>query len=68
MDIKRTMFLLLTKNLETGFSNSAMLITSFHILKRMGARNIDQIWNLVLSCKNCNRGEDGKFEKVSDEF
>ena len=52
--------------IETGFLTLAMLITSFPILKRMGARNIDQIWNLVLSCKNCNRGEDGKFEKVPD--
>lgn len=53
--------------IETGFSNSCDVDHFFpHILKRMGARNIDQIWNLVLSCKNCNRGEDGKFEKVPD--
>lgn len=26
--------------------------------------NINGVWNLVLACKNCNRGEDGKFSKV----
>jgi hypothetical protein len=26
--------------------------------------NIDGVWNLVLSCKDCNRGFDGKFAKV----
>ncbi|KDN24597.1 hypothetical protein MBO_08462 [Moraxella bovoculi 237] len=26
--------------------------------------NVDGIWNLVLSCAQCNRGEQGKFEKV----
>ena len=26
--------------------------------------NLDGIWNLVLSCKDCNRGEAGKFEKI----
>ena len=25
---------------------------------------IDGIWNLVLSCNRCNRGEDGKFAKA----
>lgn len=26
--------------------------------------NIDGVWNLVLSCRDCNRGFDGKFAKV----
>jgi len=26
--------------------------------------NFDGVWNLVLACKNCNRGADGKFAKV----
>lgn len=26
--------------------------------------NINGVWNLVLSCKNCNRGENGKFAKL----
>jgi len=26
--------------------------------------NLNGIWNLVLSCKECNRGEDGKFASV----
>ena len=26
--------------------------------------NLNGVWNLVLSCKNCNRGADGKFARV----
>ncbi len=26
--------------------------------------NLDGVWNLVLSCKQCNRGKGGKFERV----
>ncbi len=25
---------------------------------------MDGVWNLVLSCKECNNGEDGKFAKL----
>jgi hypothetical protein len=25
---------------------------------------LDGVWNLVLSCKECNNGEDGKFAKL----
>lgn len=28
--------------------------------------NINGVWNLVLACKDCNRGENGKFERVPD--
>jgi hypothetical protein len=36
-----------------------------HILKASVAIGpIDGIWNLVLSCKSCNRGESGKFARV----
>jgi len=28
--------------------------------------NLNGTWNLVLSCKECNRGEDGKFASVPD--
>lgn len=28
--------------------------------------NINGVWNLVLSCRDCNRGEDGKFAKVPE--
>lgn len=28
--------------------------------------NINGVWNLVLSCKSCNRGENGKFAKLAD--
>ncbi|MCB0345172.1 MAG: hypothetical protein KDD66_08635, partial [Bdellovibrionales bacterium] len=26
--------------------------------------NIDGVWNLVLACKECNRGEGGKFDRI----
>lgn len=28
--------------------------------------NFDGVWNLVLACPRCNRGEDGKFARVPD--
>ena len=28
--------------------------------------NINQVWNLVLSCKECNRGSLGKFDKIPE--
>jgi 5-methylcytosine-specific restriction endonuclease McrA len=36
------------------------------LLKGFGFSNLDQVWNLVLSCKDCNRGEQGKFERIPD--
>ena len=36
-----------------------------HILKGSGiAEPIDGVWNLVLACQNCNRGEKGKFAQL----
>jgi hypothetical protein len=36
-----------------------------HILKEHNiARPIDGVWNLVLACRDCNRGENGKFAKL----
>lgn len=36
-----------------------------HMLKGyLPDANLDGVWNLVLACKNCNRGHRGKFEKV----
>ena len=36
-----------------------------HILKRITSTiSIDGIWNLVLACKDCNRGIGGKFDRV----
>lgn len=36
-----------------------------HTLKHHGFSNIvDGVWNLVLSCQDCNRGEGGKFASV----
>ena len=38
-----------------------------HILKNINLSiNVDGIWNLVLSCPECNRGEHGKFAKVPE--
>lgn len=36
-----------------------------HALQQMLPEvNLDGVWNLVLTCSNCNRGADGKFAKV----
>lgn len=35
-----------------------------HTLKRQTSVNLDGVWNLVLACKSCNRGENGKFARV----
>ena len=36
-----------------------------HKLKQMGfGQVVDGVWNLVLVCKDCNRGVNGKFEKI----
>jgi 5-methylcytosine-specific restriction endonuclease McrA len=35
-----------------------------HNLKHHGFEDINNIWNLVLSCQDCNRGHGGKFEKI----
>lgn len=29
--------------------------------------NLNGVWNLVLSCKTCNRGSDGKFAKIPEK-
>jgi len=37
------------------------------VLKRNAVLNsVDGIWNLVLACRMCNRGVDGKFDRVPD--
>ncbi len=36
-----------------------------HVLKHAGmGHRVDQVWNLVLASQACNRGQDGKFERV----
>ena len=36
-----------------------------HILKESGVANpVDGVWNLVLACSDCNRGEGGKFARL----
>ena len=37
-----------------------------HSLKSYGFSEIDGIWNLVLACKECNRGTEGKSNKVPE--
>ncbi len=40
-----------------------------HKLKKLRTKEfqeIDQVWNLVLACKVCNRGQNGKFERIPD--
>ena len=31
------------------------------MLKQFDFNNVDLIWNLVLTCSDCNNGESGKF-------
>jgi 5-methylcytosine-specific restriction endonuclease McrA len=35
-----------------------------HMLKNNKLNTINQVWNLVLTCKDCNRGTGGKFERI----
>lgn len=35
--------------------------------KEMHGINLDGVWNLVLSCKDCNRGVDGKFARIPEK-
>ena len=35
--------------------------------KEMRGINLDGVWNLVLSCKDCNRGVDGKFARIPEK-
>lgn len=39
-----------------------------HRLKKylMNYTNLDGVWNLVLACKECNRGQKGKFSQIPD--
>ena len=54
-------------SIESGNENSCDVDHFFpHILKDYGFFEVDQIWNLVLACKVCNRGTGGKFEKIPD--
>ncbi len=57
-------------NIEIA-SNSAQLadVDHFfpHILRPYGLGDlINGVWNLVLACKDCNRGPNGKFAKLPD--
>lgn len=35
-----------------------------HKLKQYHFKNVDGVWNLVLSCQSCNRGLGGKFDSI----
>ncbi len=35
-----------------------------HVLGQLMGVNLDGVWNLVLSCQSCNRGENGKFDRL----
>jgi hypothetical protein len=55
-------------SVEAGASNLADVDHYFpHTLKQVNsATNLDGVWNLVLACKNCNRGVDGKSAKIPE--
>lgn len=53
--------------IEQGFENSCDVDHFFpHMLKNFKFNNVDQVWNLVLSCKDCNRGTGGKLQQIPD--
>jgi hypothetical protein len=35
-----------------------------HMLQKYMPYNLDGAWNLVLACEECNRGRDGKFDRL----
>lgn len=37
-----------------------------HTLQGSVQTNLDGVWNLVLACKRCNRGESGKFARIPE--
>lgn len=37
-----------------------------HALKAIGLTSVNGIWNLVLACRECNRGADGKFARIPE--
>lgn len=54
-------------SIESGHENSCDVDHFFpHMLLNYGLKGLNQVWNLVLSCKECNRGSAGKFERIPD--
>jgi 5-methylcytosine-specific restriction endonuclease McrA len=55
-----------TISIAIGDANLADVDHFFpHVLKDSGIANpVDGVWNLVLACSDCNRGEDGKFARL----
>ena len=51
-------------DLSASFENTDVDHFLPHKLKEHGFKNIDGVWNLVLSCSICNRGAKGKFMKL----
>ncbi|HCE2147524.1 TPA: hypothetical protein NGT18_002596 [Vibrio parahaemolyticus] len=51
-------------SVEKGAENLADVDHFLPWTARDNFNNVNGVWNLVLACKNCNRGENGKFAKV----
>lgn len=53
-------------SVESNSSNTCDVDHFFpHMLQLLIPKvNLNGVWNLVLTCNSCNRGEDGKFAKV----
>lgn len=51
-------------SLEPGVDNLADVDHFIPWSTRHTVPNINGVWNLVLACKNCNRGEQGKFARL----
>lgn len=38
-----------------------------HVLQKEVRYNLNGVWNLVLSCLSCNRGQGGKFDRIPEK-
>ena len=51
--------------IEPGLSNSCDVDHFFpFMLSQHNVPNVNQVWNLVLTCIDCNRGTGGKFQRI----
>lgn len=51
-------------SLESGNENLADVDHFFPWMLRDKVKNVNGVWNLVLACKCCNRGEQGKSSRI----
>ena len=57
---------ILIDNFNPGFMSDVDHFFPFILTTRLSSININGVWNLVLSCMECNRGRDGKLARVPE--